>query len=108
MKVVKDIVKRFHENMPIVLVSGRSEEHNPMTWKWIRERCGIHEFSLYMRKAGDTRRDSIIKREIYEQHIAGKYNVYAIIDDRPSVIRECWQALGFSDRILNVGDGREF
>lgn len=61
-----------------------------------------------MRPQGDMRRDSIVKRELYENHIKGKYNVVAIFDDRPQVIRECWQALGFGDRIFNVGTGKEF
>ncbi len=63
---------------------------------------------LLMRAPGDSRRDSIVKRELYEKHIKGKYNVVAVFDDRPSVIRECWQALGFTDRIFNVGSGEEF
>ena len=42
------------------------------------------------------------------EEFEGKYNVIAIFDDRPQVIRECWQALGFGDRIFNVGGGEEF
>ena len=66
------------------------------------------DHDLFMRPEGDMRRDSVVKRELYEQHIKGKYNVLAIFDDRPQVIRECWQELGFGDRIFNVGSGREF
>lgn len=61
-----------------------------------------------MRKDGDTRRDSIVKRELFEEHVKGKFNVVAILDDRPQVIRECWRELGFADRILDVGTGKEF
>ena len=49
-----------------------------------------------------------MKRELYEEHIKERYNVVAIFDDRPQVIRECWQAVGLGDRVFNVGDGREF
>lgn len=111
--IVRDLVVNFSaEGIAVVLVSGRSEDHRAETIKWLDspERGRLRGFynGLFMRESGDMRRDSIIKREIYEKHIRAQYNVYAILDDRPSVIRECWQVLGFSDRILNVGDGREF
>ena len=35
-----------------------------------------------------------------------KDDLRAMID--AGVIRECWQALGFADRIFNVGTGEEF
>lgn len=111
--LVKELVLHFYgAKNKVIFVSGRSEDHRSETEKWLRaeDKCGLGGMykHLFMREAGDTRRDSIIKLEIYEKHIKGSYNVNAILDDRPSVIRECWQALGFTDRILNVGDGREF
>lgn len=96
-----------HTGTHLIFVSGRDEVCNPATWNWL-EAYFCTDFKLFMRPAGDTRRDSIVKREIYETHIKGRYNVVAIFDDRPQVIRECWQELGFSDRIFNVGTGEEF
>jgi predicted kinase len=91
-------------------ISGRDEICRDATVEWLTKHAvrlswGNH---LLMRPQGDMRRDSIVKRELYETYIKGKYNVVAIFDDRPQVIRECWQALGFGDRIFNVGTGREF
>lgn len=100
----------FDINSKVFFVSGRDSVCREATIKWLLDEAGwgSHEYKLFMRPEGDMRRDSIVKREIYENEIKGKYNVVAIFDDRPQVIRECWQALGFGDRIFNVGDGREF
>lgn len=96
----------------LIFVSGRSDKYSGITSNWLMDNLSFYkgsiQYGLSMREEGDCRRDSIIKREIYEEHIQGKYNVVAIFDDRPQVIRECWQALGFSDRIFNVGTGEEF
>ena len=93
----------------VIFISGRDEVCRYDTETWLRLHYGFGApLGLYMRPAGDTRRDSIVKREIYENRIKGRYNVLAIFDDRPQVIRECWQALGFGDRIFNVGIGKEF
>ena len=48
---------------------------------------------LLMRKADDVRKDSIVKREMYEEHIKGKYNVKFVFDDRPQVVKT-WRELG--------------
>ena len=55
-----------------------------------------------MRKAGDQRSDAIVKREIYEQQIRGKFNVHCVFDDRQSVV-DLWRSLGLS--CFQVADG---
>jgi len=42
---------------------------------------------LLMRKRKDMRKDTIIKREIWDESLAGKWNILCAIDDRPSVVR---------------------
>lgn len=100
-----------HERASIVFMSGRSDACETDTRYWLNQNFWgsyLATYDLWMRKYGDNRRDSIVKRELYEEHIYGKYKVIAIFDDRPQVIRECWQALGLTDRIFNVGSGKEF
>jgi hypothetical protein len=46
-----------------------------------------------MRKTDDFRKDSIIKEEIYQNEIEGKYNVLCVLDDRNQVV-EFWRAKG--------------
>lgn len=91
----------------VIFVSGRDEKCYKDTAAWLNKYFGL-SYQLYMRPENDRRRDSIVKREIFDKYIRGKYNVAYIIDDRPQVIRECWQELGYTDLILNVGNGEEF
>ena len=105
-QMVKDSLR--HVGRHLVFVSGRDGVCFAKTKDWLIEIFGNDDFELFMRPPGDMRRDSIVKREIYENYIKGRYNVAAIFDDRPQVIRECWQELGFGDRIFNVGTGEEF
>lgn len=92
----------------VLFVSGRDASCFYKTQNWLRDNVDYGHFGILMRAAGDMRRDSIVKKELYQKDIQGSYNVIAIFDDRPQVIRECWQPLGFKDKIFNVGDGREF
>jgi predicted kinase len=94
----------------LVFISGRDEVCRDQTNEWLTKHAPVLSWGkrILMRPAGDQRRDSIVKRELYERFIKGCYNVIAIFDDRPQVIRECWQELGFGDRIFNVGTGEEF
>lgn len=90
-----------------VYASGRHQGCQTDTRSWLNSNVGYETSPLFMRADGDNRHDYIVKREIYEREIKDRYNVVAILDDRPQVIR-MWQELGFYDRIFNVGDGHEF
>ncbi len=48
---------------------------------------------LLTREVGDNRDDRVVKLELYEKHIRGKYNVRLVLDDRPKVVR-LWHDLG--------------
>lgn len=61
-------------------------------------------YSLWMRPSIDKRRDSYLKKDMFDEHVCSKgLNVSAVFDDRPQVIRECWVPLGLWDRIFSVG-----
>lgn len=78
----------------LIIVSGRDSVCMPDTIKWL-EMHGIVPDALYMRGQGDTRNDAIIKKEIYETHIKGKYNVLGVFDDRNRVV-DLWRSLGLT------------
>jgi hypothetical protein len=59
-------------------------------------------FQLLMRPLGDNRPDEIVKEEMYELHIRGKYNVALVLDDRQKVV-DLWRRLGLT--CLQVADG---
>ena len=105
-KIVFEQMKfHFSKERTIFVFSGRDDSCWSDTFDQI---SGNYEgnFYLFMRKTGDKRRDSIIKREMYEQHIKDKYNLIAVYDDRPQVLNELWRELGIFT--FDVGRGVDF
>ena len=70
----------------ILIVSGRSDLYKNETETWLKDN-GVPYDRLYMRREGDARGDTVIKRELFEQHIQGKYNISFVVDDRKKVCR---------------------
>ena len=60
---------------------------------------------FFMRGAGDSRMDAIVKYELFMTNIAPHYNVRGAFDDRPQVLR-MWDTIGLPT--FDVGEGREF
>jgi uncharacterized protein YxjI len=83
---VYEAIRRGKPETVILLVSGREDRWRPETERWL-ERHGIIADDLFMRRAGDRRKDTVVKREIYERHIAGHYTVRVVFDDRDQVVR---------------------
>lgn len=90
----------------IIIVSGRegTEKAQELTKAWLKKNKIIYDF-FFMRKEGDKRPDNLVKRDIYLQHIKGKFNIVGVIDDRPKVVR-LWRSLGL--KVLDCGNGIEF
>lgn len=84
----------FASGYRIVILSGRDGCCKEQTENWLR-RYEIPYDNFYMRNPGDSRKDSIIKEELFWNYVAPKYNVKLIIDDRPQVVR-LWSLLGLS------------
>ncbi len=70
----------------IVFLSGRDEVCRADTLAWLRRHVDIPDFDLHMRRSGDQRRDSIVKREIYDARLAGS-DILCVIDDRDQIVR---------------------
>lgn len=99
---VMNIVKALDsQGYSIVFLSGRDGCCELETRDWLNEHFG-REYELFMRANGDMRRDSVVKKELFDQHIAGWYNVQAVIDDRPQVIKETWLPMGLN--VISVGN----
>lgn len=69
----------------VIIFSGREDVcyEETMTWLQVND---VPMSELHMRSAGDGRKDSIIKRELIEAHLVGKYFVESWIDDRQQVV----------------------
>lgn len=85
---VKNLIDTLRSEgvMRTVFLSGRGEECRAETTKWLQDNLVEWDIELYMRPAGDTRPDWIVKYELFQEHIAGKYNVAFVLDDRDQVI----------------------
>lgn len=104
---VKDLLESQYEYQRfIILMSGREEKFKEKTQQWL-DKHDIAYDCLFMRKTGDNRRDSIVKLELFNNHIRNKFNVKFVVDDRLQVIKECWRKLGLF--VFNVNqDLKEF
>ncbi len=95
------LLDRDEEFPTIILLSGRMDTYRPQTEAFLTKHSIPHRH-LWMRAEGDTRKDSIIKREIYDREIAGKYNVLFVLDDRNQVV-DMWRGLGLM--VFQVAEG---
>lgn len=68
----------------IILMSGRQDSCKDKTEEWLKNN-NIKYDHLYMRTSSDYRKDTIVKKELYEKYIKDKYNVLFVVDDRPCV-----------------------
>lgn len=86
----------------ILIVSGRDEVCRPETEAWLRAHAVPFD-ELHMRGHKDNRRDSIVKAELYDRHIAHRYRVAFVVDDRNQVVRMWRDQLGLA--VLQCADG---
>jgi predicted kinase len=100
---VVDLVKAIQDNYYIICMSGRDEICRKDTEAWLLHH-GIIFDELFMRKQGDMRKDTIVKEELFWEHVANKYFIQYCIDDRNSVIR-MWYGLGIP--VVCVGNIQE-
>lgn len=101
-KPIINILDRYNNyGAIIILVSGRDGKYKEVTEKWLKTKSVPYDF-FYMRTADDKRKDVIIKQELYDAHIKGKYNILFVLDDRNQVV-EFWRSQGLT--CLQVADG---
>ena len=89
--VVETLVSNI-DNCQLIFVSGRPDSCRESTLVWLDKLINV-DYSLYMRKTGDSRKDSIIKEEIYNEYVKDNYNVLAVFDDRNQTVAK-WRELG--------------
>lgn len=94
---------RLSEGATRIICSGRGVEFKADTEQWLTNH-GITYDLLLMRPAGDRRKDSIVKRELYEEHIQGKYNIQVVLDDRNQVVDMWRDELGLKCFQVAPGD----
>ena len=87
----------------LILVSGRTEACREATVMWLAGHILMKDVkALFMRPAGDGRKDSDIKYEIFNEKIRSNFNVLCVFDDRNQVVK-MWRAIGLP--VFQVADG---
>ena len=86
----------------IIIMSGRDSVCRQETKNWLRENDIPYDY-IYMRKEGDNRKDSIVKLELFDEHIRGKFNISFVLDDRNQVV-DMWRSIGLKTFQVAEGD----
>lgn len=85
--------KKDPTKVKILFTSGREEKYRAPTEKFLAEHLPCIPYELHMRKTGDMRKDSIIKREMFDTEIRGRFNILFVLDDRNQVV-DNWREMG--------------
>jgi len=102
---------RFEEDFRFIF-TGRSDEYKMQTENWLI-RNGLEWYEdIYMRKKGDKRDDTIVKKEMFhqlQQSFCKKYNsnfsehIVIIFEDRQRVV-DMWREMGLTCCQVAPGD----
>ncbi|MGW0245111.1 phosphatase domain-containing protein [Nocardia goodfellowii] len=99
---VRHLANMLYPDHRNIVVSGRSEDCRPETVRWLEDKTVSYD-DLYMRQAGDSRDDAIVKYEIFRDLIAPHYNVIGVFDDRDRVV-DMWRRIGLKCFQVQPGD----
>jgi predicted kinase len=114
--VIEQVNEKIALGYQPIFLSGRTEACYGATLKWL----GLHirydrpgmvndygnvekPFRLLMRPVGDHRKDSIVKRELFDKYVRNEYNVRVVYDDRDQVVKMWREELGLT--CLQVAPG---
>lgn len=103
---IEDVVRvarLLSREYPVIVFSGRDEVCYEATMTWLEDVAGLNVKELHMRPTatnGVDLPDDVVKLDLFEKHIRGKYNVAGVFDDRLRVCR-AWENLGLT--LFRVG-----
>lgn len=100
--VIAAVRAMHHAGHAIVFCSGRDGVCRAETQAWLDLYVDVPYEGLFMRPEGDTRKDAIVKREIFDREIRDRWRVIGVFDDRQQVVR-MWRALGLT--VFQVAEG---
>lgn len=100
---IKDILGMYVDTTNIILVSGREEKDRGATERFLDDNC-VYYTKLYMRATNDNRKDSIVKKEIYQTHIEPYYDTFFWLDDRNQVVKMVREDLKIPCLQVNEGN----
>ena len=87
----------------VILLSGREQLYREPTERFLSKHQIAYDL-LLMRTTNDYRKDNIIKKELFQQEIAGKYFIEFLLDDRNQVVDMWRKDLQLPCFQVNYGD----
>ncbi len=116
--VITTVLAMHAQGIKIMFMSGRDVKYRPETVRFIERYCvptlsplspggpvpavamGPIPYELHMRgeldlTKHDQRKDSVIKQELFDAFVRGKYNVLFVLDDRNQVV-DFWRSIGLT------------
>lgn len=118
--VIRCVLAMHAQGVKIIFMSGRDQKYRPETERFIEKYCRVPAncafpkknddkpkdvsipYELHMRGETapdpdkmDMRKDVIVKRELFDRYVRGKYNVLFVLDDRNQVV-DFWRSVGLT------------
>lgn len=117
--VINTVLAMHEKGYKVLFMSGRDQKYRPETIRFIEKYCRVNNptftqdvletsptvpipYELHMRgetapdpEKMDQRKDSIIKEELFDKYVNGKYNVLFVLDDRDQVV-DTWRSMGLT------------
>lgn len=125
--VIRAVLAMHAQGVKVLFMSGRDQKYRPETERFIEKYCvrknnenffkngkptSVVEpipYELHMRGETapdpdkmDQRKDSVIKQELFDKYVAGKYHVLFVLDDRNQVV-DFWRSIGLTCFQVNYG-----
>jgi acid phosphatase class B len=100
---IANILRQIYadEETEISIITARENKWIEDTKRWL-ELNDIPYNTLHMRKVGDRRSDSDVKKEIFRKNYKKK-NVWFVLEDRSKVVK-MWRELGVTCLQVSEGD----
>jgi histidinol phosphatase-like enzyme len=99
---VINLVNVLSQEYAIIVLTGRDGIALEDTKDWL-EYQGVEYDGIYIRPEGNNQKDSIIKHNIYVNHILPNYEVEFVLDDRDQVVN-LWRSIGLTCLQVDYGN----
>lgn len=108
-EVIRMLWGLMDDGLEPIFLSGRDGVCKEDTYDWIMKHVikpyylgQEMPFYLFMRNPNDSRKDYVVKMELFDKYVRNKFNVKTVLDDRPQVLSQTWDLLNLPN-IINVG-----
>jgi predicted kinase len=101
--VIEVVKAMYSAGYKIVFMSGREDKYREPTVRFLAKHFIEMPYELYMRPTGDSRKDCVVKEEIFNANVRERFNVMLAIDDRKQIVDHYRNVLGLT--VLQCAEG---